>query len=661
MVSIFSLFYNLFFSSRLIKVRRLPSRKVLRAHQLGLTFGFFLVLFASFLSISNHSGLELGGQPAYVSLPLILFIFACGSSIFSGLFVAIVGFAVLVGFPDTAGAPFWAFWLTMANAYFIGYLFGAVFAILYNDLVFLQLIFCQKDLVKLAFVFDRKKKVQILKSPVEQEETALLQVLKPVLFYTSAIRRNLNTKTNAETLISLIKKAFAKMTTTDRIQMKDHLSRGPGITDADFLTSLPVLEDALTSDNNDTRSEAVDKVENLELLLERYLELKKSKLYNYRVLNPPPYPYTIAFVANPRILKRGKSGNDASHYEKDPIIDDLDLFLRSVDRAMASLESDEIVGRPEIWSRVRIIAVFDPKLADADGTEYGLLQPYHNSPVIAGDVADNLIDPMKQMHENYIRMIRRETNFEVSTKLTLDSLAAQTDVIFALSASREWDRSTAHYADWLEDVEVDENPDAKGKTYAYDADPEITKPFMGAKMEDLSVARCKPNTDPLPRRFTCVHDHYSNHPGRIALNVLGASAKTVIHEFGHAMSSAFHGAIVDEYFERYELLEIRYAPLPDEEPMYYVNRIDRKLKNDGTVLPVHTIFARYNNADFFSDLDHPSGEEDWTGYFPNRKNTAAVCTMDRNYPYYRFDELLSSFIYDRLMTKINRQTPPPPI
>ena len=46
----------------------------------------------------------------------------------------------------------------------------------------------------------------------------------------------------------------------------------------------------------------------------------------------------------------------------------------------------------------------------------------------------------------------------------------------------------------------------------------------------------------------CIHDYYTNHPGRVALNVLEASSKTYVHEFAHAMSSNIHGAIVDEYF-----------------------------------------------------------------------------------------------------------------
>ena len=676
MVSLISIILNWIRGERTIKVRRLPPRKVLRAHQLGLSIGLLLALLIIVFSILfedlcvlfhenpcmifHDSGEIFNTQVDLTSLSwiipaLFVLIMALASSWAGGFLVIIVTlfaiFGTISGSIDTA----WEFWLIMTKWYTVGYLFGAIFSILYNDLVFLHLIFIRRDLVKIAFAYDPAKKINILKSPIEKEEFALLQELKPILYYTCNIAKGVEVDTNADKIISFIKEAFNEMNKSDKQKLKELITGNPDIPDDDFSNNaLSDLERKLKGLNgNGAQENAIDTVERGELLLERYLKLKENKLYNYRILNPPLYPYTIAFVANPHILKLNDTDLDLANFESnsanydiDPIINNRDLFLRSVERAMASLEQDEIVGRPEIWSRIRIITFFDETLAEEDATKFGLLQPFRNNlgPIEKDIVAENTIDPRAQMHENYRRMLREKGNLEICTGLNVEDLITQTDVVFALSASPQYDRSFAHFSDYLENHKVDPNPGVAGESYEYDSDPGLTKSF-------LKVDKCKQS---LPRRYTCVHDYFTQRPGRIALNVIGASTKTFIHEFGHAMSSAYHGAIVDEYFDRFNILDVRRMMLPTQDSYYYVNRIERELKNDGTIVPVHKIFARYNNTNFYSDFEHVSAEEDWIGYFPERKNPFTVCTMDRNYSHYHFDELLSNFIYDRLLVKINR-------
>jgi len=195
--------------------------------------------------------------------------------------------------------------------------------------------------------------------------------------------------------------------------------------------------------------------------------------------------------------------------------------------------------------------------------------------------------------------------------------------------------------------------------------------------------------------ITSYHDKYAIVPGRVALNVLGANAHTYIHEFGHAMSSAINGAIVDEYFDKYHILKAgddekrkslsspefeskeETSTVADEmpEPLktgglynlddiflegdvrtpFYINRLEREQSENGMVKPIPKIFVRYNKIKiYYSDLAHPSSEENWEGYFPERQSSSECCTMDRDYGRYRFDKLLSDFMYDRLVTKVNR-------
>lgn len=374
--------------------------------------------------------------------------------------------------------------------------------------------------------------------------------------------------------------------------------------------------------------------------------------YNYEIPDPPPHPYTIAFVANPKI--RTAAGSD--QFEDDPITRDVDLFLRAVDQALAVFECDEVLGRPEIWSRIRITALFDPQATE------DLVDPYkYDAAGIDGRVAENLLYPAREMDAKYRQMVDRhhasfrkalppETGDGQSNELKSNDAAFRNlfdnqlrcpDIIFALSAAPRFDRSTAHYSDWVEDSGDPNNlPDKSPFTF----DPAVGKPA-----EEINVYRCGESP------FKCEHEHHPKMPGRVALNILGASYKTYIHEFAHAMSNAYRGACVDEYYDRMIVNGDgeETGAGPEKAPLY-INRIERSAPAAGGVVPVHNVFAKYEHTVYESDREHPSMEENWLGYFPERPASDVACTMDRWYGRFRFDRLLSDFIYDRLITKLNR-------
>lgn len=542
MVSLITFLLNLIKREKVVKIRRFPPAKVIRAHLAGLTFGFI----ASLLAIAIHYPDLFAQHPWYV--PVLLSIgFALGTLI-GGVFVLLVFLDFLL-FRWLGGTVAGLYGLvhTMADGYMWGYFAGAVFGTLYNDLVYLYLISFGRDRVKHVFWFDRKRKLNVLKSPILSEEPAGLN------------------------------------------------------------------------------------------------RLGARKLYRFDISSPPEHPFTIAFVANPKILKRGGDPAKDDDYEIDPIIKNLDLFLNSVHEALFQFERDAVLGRPEVWSRVRILAVFDEQLAAAPGPEVGLLQPAQNLPAFDGQVAENLLDPMEQMLDNYGRILHRFETESGTSSADIDRLIYDTDVIFALSAVPEYDRSTAHFTDWRESVASDPNRDPDEVKFEYSPDPH------GTKGEEILFP--EPGDD----RFAYLHEDFAVFPGRVALNVLGANCKTWLHEFAHAMSSAYHGAIVDEYFDRMEVSNgtSGASALEPEETAFFTNRIERNSAGKA-VVPVHDIYARYNSIDYPADLHHPSAEEDWIGYFPVRELPASACTMDRNYGEHRFDALLCRFMYDRLVTKINR-------
>jgi hypothetical protein len=363
-------------------------------------------------------------------------------------------------------------------------------------------------------------------------------------------------------------------------------------------------------------------------------DLEAQKLYRDEWETPPPFPYTILFVANPKIRKRQLKETDPE-FEPDPIIQDRDLFLSSVDRALRSFEKDEVLGCAEVWSRVRVVAIFDPKL------DVALAQEFQDDMTIDGKVAENLLDTADNMPDR-IGGLLQQYPVGSPSPLTL----CDVDVIYVMSASPTHDRSTARYSDYLEAGEGVTCTRTTSQSFQFDADPLGLKKDSNG-LPEINAARC---SDPGVR---CEHDDFARSPGRIALNVLGARQKTFIHEFAHAMSSALSGAIVDEYADVYILQGAKAEPNLPKAP-FYVNRIERVPQSNGHFVPEHKLFARYKEVDFHSDLAHPSAEADWLGYFPECHDSGCECTMDRTGTDYRFDKLISNFMYDRLCSKLNR-------
>ncbi len=141
------------------------------------------------------------------------------------------------------------------------------------------------------------------------------------------------------------------------------------------------------------------------------------------------------------------------------------------------------------------------------------------------------------------------------------------------------------------------------------------------------------------------------------MNVLGATQKTFIHEFAHAMSHAENGAIVDEYYDEGVLfLDSSGKPEKGKKPISTMFSVNRLNKSAGTV-PVPKIFCNYHESSaekfvYASDRNHPSAQENWSGFYPERKESDVYCTMDRRYGRYQFDKLIADYMYDRLLHKI---------
>jgi len=627
MVSLIRLLLSFFRQKRIIQVQRLPHTKTIRAHTFGLTFA---VLFAIIAVVANFAHI-FTNLPIYV-LTLLLLIVMTGTLV-GGPFLAIV-ILYTVLFRDLTGT--WYAFHFAAKWYLWGYVFGAVWAILYNDFVFIHTIIFNSDKVRIAFAFDLDKKVNVIKSPFEKEELAMLYIIKPVMFYTQKISRNERIDAvSAKEIIRLIRNAYKRMRQLDKDKL---LLLLPGESKDGIGEKLDNLKNELIAPDFDLRKKTCTEIENnIEPLIENYLNRYSRKLYDYKV-EPPVAPYTIAFVANPKIFsKKGLVKNDT-----DPIIKNVDLFLRAIDMALYSFEQNEILGLPEIWSKIRIVAVFDEKLATARAQDYALVQP--NSDIVEFDdiIADNLLVPTKNVKEIYQRIVRSSQADCGLTSENVEAILRDTDVIYAMSAVPDYTRSCSCFTDWQEDDYINPSKNAPGKIFSFDPDPEHQKE------NEIAIPAFDADSP-----FSCLHEYFAKNPGRIALNVLGANIKTYIHEFAHAMSSAYHGAIVDEYFDRLDIVEPENEAGELNITPFYINRIERK-KIAGKIAPTHKIFARYNGILYPSDLAHPSSEENWIGYFPGRVSPFTSCIMDRTYLIDQFDELLGHFIYERLMTKINR-------
>jgi hypothetical protein len=534
----------------LIEVWRLPPTKTLRAHFFGLTLG----LVGAFFSIALDRPTLFGDLPWFAAI-VAVGIFMLGTYI-GGFFVFLTAILFFFANKQPHDPPeFFSSLVIVGGWYFLFYAAGSIIATFYNALAFLNVIICCQKQLKLAFVYDSNKKINIIKSPIADDE-----------------------------------KAFNRLRT--RV------------------------------------SEAKRKA------------LNEQRLYPYELKEPPRDPYTIAFVANPKIWRR--TGADSSD---DPIINDLHLFLRTVNNALESFERDEVLGKHEIWSRVRIVTVFDnaptaPNGVARSANDLCFLQDFLPDIDPQAGVAENLIYPRAEMPANLTKLLKE--NIQDFAGSYLDHI----DVIFGFTASPTQIRHTAYYADFDERKPKQSPNPNKGMVFQYDKDPYDQK---SGNIHPFKQQRGK-----LPSPFACIHDDYSVIPGRVAINALSARRHTFIHEFAHAMSSVVNGCIADEYYDRSFLR----TPGGGIFVPFYVNRIERVEswldRQPGQFVPTHSVFAKYNEVIFLSDLAHPSAEAAWLSYFPEPYSRAEHCTMDRTAEPFRFDKLISRFIYDRLFSKLNR-------
>lgn len=297
-------------------------------------------------------------------------------------------------------------------------------------------------------------------------------------------------------------------------------------------------------------------------------------------------PYTIVFVANPRILKEDKT------LERDPIIDNQELFFRVVTRCLRSFVNNELLRLPEIISRLRLLAVFrDEETALCEEVAAGI----------------EILAPLTEV------AVLKE--FVMSTAELTDKLP-EVDIIFVISASDYLTRSSARFT--------------KDRFNRADRNFELT--FS----PDLAT-------------FTTMkHASLAELPGVAAISAWDERLKTPVHEFAHAMSSLENGAIVDEYVDKYhpksEVL------LRDK----MINRRDREVAN-AAIADVFAKY-RYNNelVEYYSDRYRSDKDSSWTSYVPERIDIGCSCVMDIAYYEFRWDKLIFDFMYDRLLAKLNR-------
>jgi hypothetical protein len=474
----------------------------------------------------------------------LLFIFIAANWIGSWLILLLTSicFLFLTG-SWTSG--YYDFLIMLGKWYFVGYLFGAVFTILYNEIVYIILnirIICNNIPIlggnenKFVFAYDRNAAFNIIKSPLVEEE----------------------------------------------------------------------------------------------LDVPKYLD--RLRLYNNQRIQPvrgKPSPYTILFIANPSFLPRCPDINgldeyraDDGNYKKDPIMSDFDLFLRGVSQGLRSFDSNEILGHPDIWSHVRIITIFDNKYITGNGSEYGLVEANQETFGVNNQMIENLAVPIADF-DNKLKLIWTKLSDE---RVDLKGVSTDDiDIVFALTAVRGNDRSTAQFSG-------QKQAERRYRYYYYDGSNNNFK-----------------------------HERLVNpFPGKVALNVIGARTKTYIHEFAHAMSHDTHGAIIDEYFDHAVVGD---QVIHFDSTFHTINRKNR-IDSSNDPAPGETIpqqMADYqgnqNNTDnrmYWTDRKHPSAEEDWTGYFAERPDVDIGCTMDSTYGRYHFDNLIATFMYDRLRSKVTR-------
>lgn len=402
-------------------------------------------------------------------------------------------------------------------------------------------------------------------------------------------------------------------------------------------------------------------------------DLVTQQLYQnapFKVFDQKPYPgmtnpYTIVFVANPLLRTTDPD------IIPDPIMNNINLFLRAVERALFSFEfNHEVIGHPDIWSKIRIVTI-NPVVRMRRGelstanSEAALVEETEGNFTqfgASGDFSTFILQPSTATNVRAAQFVRQALQNQGFGHIN------HIDVIFSISASETHDRSSAEPAQFSA-AEIMSQTHRQGATFTFSTDPycqkqgEILKNACeeslctGATTGDCVHSTPSPGGEGGPDRVL-THEFFSpcEGVGRVALSALDVRDRLPIHEFGHAMSSVYNGQIVDEYYD-YALIADQpgfdpFAP----EPYIVINRIYREpaRMSASHEIRVHNIFARYNGYVYESDRQHPSAQQGWYGYFPERRQREVNCTMDADKDVYEFDELLRDFMYDRLWVKVNR-------
>jgi len=401
------------------------------------------------------------------------------------------------------------------------------------------------------------------------------------------------------------------------------------------------------------------------------------KVFDHQSYPTMTHPYTIVFVANP-LLKTTRSGIIV-----DPIMNDVNVFLKAVERALFSFEfNHEVIGRPDIWSKIRIVTI-NPvvrmrrgQLSTAD-SEAALIEETEGNFTQGGTTgvfSTFILQPSTTNNVHVAKFVRKALFDQGLRHIN------HIDAIFSLSASTTHDRSSAEPAEFARD-EIANQKHRQGEAFTFSIDPycqkqgEILKSACeaslctGAAVPDCMHSTPSPRGEGGPDRVL-THEFFPpcEGVGRVALSALDVRDRLPLHEFGHAMSSVQNGLVVDEYYD-YAFIEDEPGFHPFDPEHIFINRIYRdpaRMSVSHQVL-VHNIFARYNGYVYESDRQHPSARQGWYAYFPERRQREVNCTMDADKDVFEFDELLRDFMYDRLWAKVNRhflaqpgQPPPAP-
>ncbi len=332
-------------------------------------------------------------------------------------------------------------------------------------------------------------------------------------------------------------------------------------------------------------------------------------------------PYTIVFVANPWMLKHEFNDDGSvrrSERKKDPIINDKSgaLFYRIVVRSIQSFLENELLSLPEIFPKIRFVTIFG---AHGDG-RLDLVNKQDANALcenIPGAVeALSPIGPytLEGEYNNVVKnYVDKALNGEEWYK---DKLC---DIIFVVSADEEQYGAAAFFTRELEN--------GAGERYQFN--------FQNSTVHTTRTHVRKPE---------------QNGSGLVAISAWDDRLKTVVHEFAHAMSSEKNGAIIDEYVDEY------HAETEADIGKYMINRKIR-INADNRVPDIFGCYGVGNPIvlnTYNSDRFRNDKESDWKSYVAERPDINSSCIMDYSYTDYRFDKLIFDFMYDRLLTKINR-------